>query len=543
MKIRNTLPQFGAVIFLIIALASCQEDFGTLGSDVIGGQDMNLILDASSTVVAYSRKMGAVQTNNLPLRQLGSYNDPTFGKSKVELISQLSLSTEEPSFGFDTALDSVVLYIPYISESTITEEVTSYTLDSVYGSDPVGLRIYESNYFLRDFDPEMGLQEHQKYYSNLKSTILAEPSNIGEFFYEEENFIPSNNGYVLISPDGNDEGDDPDETIVGPGLRVKLPVSFFEEKIIDMEGSTELMTNNNFKEYFRGIYFEVDDQNSDGNIFLFDISEAKISMYYSYKEKENDTDVLNGTLNLYFIGNTVSLISNDPLLGTIDNDVSSPNTLEGEETLYLRGGEGIVTIVNLFGNDEDGNGVPDELDQMRLEQWLISEANLIFYVDQNQVVGGEGEPDRIFMYDAVDLSILKDYAADQSTSSSTEPIDAVINHLGPLERGSDENGDFYRIRLTHHISDLVHEATENVPLALTVTNNVLLTVTGGFQKLENSIEIIDPNNTNPDDNEEDDFRFVPGSSIISHEGTVLFGNNTANEEKKLRLQIYYTKPN
>ena len=51
----------------------------------------------------------------------------------------------------------------------------------------------------------------------------------------------------------------PTKLFLAPGLRVDLPVPSFREKIIDEEGTTELMNNNNFKEYFRGLYFEVDD--------------------------------------------------------------------------------------------------------------------------------------------------------------------------------------------------------------------------------------------------------------------------------------------
>jgi len=538
MKIRNTLPHLTAVLFLIIAFTSCQEDFGTLGSDVIGSENLSTILDDNSKVIAYSRRFGAVQTNDLPLRQLGTYNDPVYGKSKIELVSQLSLLANEPDFGFDTVLDSVVLYIPYISEATVTEEATTYTLDSIYGSNPINIKIYESNFFLRDFDPEIGLSERQKYYSTLKSTIMANPSNIGELLYEVTNFLPSDEGHVLITPDGDDEGDDPDEELAAPGLRVKLPISFFQERIIDMEGSTELMNNNNFKEYFRGLYFEVDDQNTDGNLFLFDIAQANVNLFYSYKVSEDDEEFLNRALSLVFSGNVVSLYTNEDLPGDIAAVVDSPNTVEGEERLYLRGGEGIVTIINLFGDDEDENGVPDKLDQMRAENWLVNEANLIFYVDQDRVTGGESEPDRLYLFDAKNNSYLQDFVEDGT--SSAEPFGAIINHLGPLVRGSDEHGEYYKIRLTYYINSLIRDEGENVPLVLTVTNNVLAI---GLQDLKNSIEIVDPNNPNPDDDEEDDFRSVTGSSIITHEGTVLYGNRAVNEEKRLKLQIYYTEPN
>ena len=236
MKIRNTLPHLLAILFLVIAFGSCQEDFSTLGSDIIGGQNINLISNNSSTVVAFSRGLESVQTNNLPANQLGSYNDPVYGKSKIELLSQLTLGNTDPDFGNGTYLDSVVLYIPYFSESTISGDVTTYTLDSVYGTDPIKISIYESNYFLREYDPTTGLQERQKYYSNLGS-IFDTPSNIGPLLHEEENFVPSNEGFVLLTPDGADDGDDPDETLLAPGLRISLPVPYFRDKIINEEGS------------------------------------------------------------------------------------------------------------------------------------------------------------------------------------------------------------------------------------------------------------------------------------------------------------------
>ena len=51
------------------------------------------------------------------------------------------------------------------------------------------------------------------------------------------------------------------------------------------------------------------------------------------------------------------------------------NMVNGEESLYVQGGDGIATIINLFGTeDADDNGVSDEVDEMRLEQWLINSA-------------------------------------------------------------------------------------------------------------------------------------------------------------------------
>jgi hypothetical protein len=308
-----------------------------------------------------------------------------------------------------------------------------------------------------------------------------------------------------------------------------LPLAFFNEKIIDMEGSTELMNNNNFKEYFRGLYFEVDDLGGDGNLFLFDINEAIVFMKYTYEETEPvvgvDGERLSGVFALNFIetNNNVNLIDNQ-LTPSIDLDLEEIDTVNGEPTLYVRGGEGILTTINLFGDDADGNGVADELDMMRQEEWLINDANLILYVDQDKVTGGESEPERIIIYDAKNALVLADYGLDPTRTDL--PGVAVSEHLGILNRGSDENGNFYKLRITHHISSLVHRDSTNNPLALIVTQNVLA---GGFRGVE--------------DAEVSGIEMIPSGSVVAHEGTILHGNNSAIEEKRLKLQIYYTKPN
>jgi hypothetical protein len=522
MKIKNTLPTLMAIIFIIVSFLSCQEDFSTLGSDTIGGQDIAVILNSSSTVISYSKKLGPVQTNRLPVYQLGTYNDPVYGKSKFELVSQVSLRTTDPDFGFETSLDSVILYIPYFAEGDEVDDVITYQLDSVYGSDPINIKLYESNYFLRDYDPNTGLQERQKYYSSLGS-VFDIPSNVGPLIEEITGFIPNNKAYLVQSPDGDDEDTDPDETLEPPGLRVRLPVEFFEEKIIDMEGTTELMNNNNFKEYFRGIYFEVDDLGADGNLFLFDINEAIIFMKYTYEETEPedgvDAERLSGVFALNFLetNNNVNLIDNE-LTPSIDSELEDVDTVNGESALYVRGGEGILTTINLFGEDADGNGIADELDMMRQEEWLINDANLILYVDQDKIVGG------LLIYDSENVLVLADYGLDPTRTDL--PGVAVSEHLGILDRGSDENGNFYKIRITHHISSLVHRDSTNNPLALIVTQNVL---SGGFRGVE--------------DSEISGVEMIPSGSVVAHEGTILHGSNSAIEEKRLKLQIYYTKPN
>ncbi|RDK88771.1 DUF4270 domain-containing protein [Marinirhabdus gelatinilytica] len=523
MKIKNLLPKFMAILIVIVVFASCEEDFNTIGSDIVD-QNFDTELYDEGNVLAYSRKLLPVQTSDLPSYQLGTYTDPVYGKSTVNLLSQVTLANTDPDFGDCTQLDSVVLYIPYFTEEeTDSDGVTSYTLDSVYGNEPISISIYESGFFLRDLDPEANFEELQKYYSNQGQTF---DNFQGELIATIEDFVPSGEAIVLN-----------DTTSLEPGLRVHLPVDFFQEKIFDMEGSAELINNNNFREYFRGLYFKVENVTGDGNLFSFDLSDgdnditddARINMYYTFKAlvnqtcEENTDDPIETTALLNFNGVSVNTFQNE-LNPDVASAIANPNINEGEENLYVRGGDGIISVVELFGEDLDGNGVADQLEFLRDQEWLINEANLIFYVNQDIVTGGDAEPDRIIIYDLGNDAFLADLSVDPT--SSNEPFEALVDHWAPLERGSDGNGEFYKLRITNHINNLINRDSTNVPLGVVVSQNV---TEFDFQDLENSQA---PGIDN-----------VPASSILSHRGTVLYGNNTTNEGKRLKLQIFYTEPN
>ncbi|HBY68174.1 MAG TPA: DUF4270 domain-containing protein, partial [Flavobacteriaceae bacterium] len=89
-----------------------------------------------------------------------------------------------------------------------------------------------------------------------------------------------------------------------------------------------------------------------------------------------------------------------------------------------------------------------------------------------------------------------------------------------------DTGDFYKIRLTTHVSNLINNDSTNVPLGLMVTDNV---VQPNFQDLQNT--------------QSPGLKRVPGTSVLTPKGTVLHGSSSSSEERRLKLQLYYTKPN
>ena len=546
MNTRTIMPKVAAILFFIISIVSCQEDFNTIGSDIIGDGSLLSQLDNTKTVVAYSRKLAPVQTNIIPVSQLGVFNDGTFGKSSISFLTQLQMETPNvifgDSIGHEITLDSVMLYIPYYNQNTTEDGVTSYTLDSVYGASPINININESNYFLRDLDPSSNFQDAQLYYSN-EATLFEANLLQNELATEITDFIPSSEGYEIINRDTSTDGSTQiDTTIIAPGIRVALSNDYFQEKILGKEGAPELSNDNNFKNYFRGLYFKVNSDTEDGNLLIFNPELATITLYYNFLRADVDSsgdpvldddgnaviDTIYNNYILRFGGINLNVFDNE-LTPDIAAAIANPNTLEGDETLYLRGGDGIMTVINLFGEDVDSNGIADELEVLRDQEWIIDDARLKFYIDQNKVTGGNTEPERISIYNINNSTVLADYFLDPT--SSNLPAEAITNHLGKIERDTDNNGVSYTINLTHHISNLINKDSTNVSLGLMTSQNVLL---NGFQKLDT---LLNPNQELPT------IKTVQRSSVISHEGTVLYGNNTLNEDKKLVLEIYYTEPN
>jgi len=542
----------------MIGVISCDDDFNSVGSEVIGG--VNFEDDSYTSIpIAFNRRFERVQTSGLPNNLLGVYNDPVYGQSIYNVLSQVIPTTLSPSFGNGAMLDSIVLDLPYFSNLVETQiddngaTTNIYELDSIYGTDPINLSIYQSNRFLRDFDLDQGAEEPQIYYSNDVIDNFG-PSVEGTLLKTIDDFFPSDEEVILTTLDGIDADEDGQEDVTAttetPRLRVLwLPedaegnindqavIDHFTEQFLDREGSIELSNANNFYNFFRGIYFRAEPINGNGNLTFFDISTANITLHYSFDttqvdEEDEDGDGNTteftrnqGELLLNFSNNIVNSIETD-FNPVIEEELIEQDEVNGEENLYLKGGEGSFAVIDLFTNDvlNENGELENEFDFIQRQNWLINEASMKLYINQDQVTGGILEPERIFIFELETGNVLIDYFTD-FTGNPNEPIESVTEHLGRISRGSDENGEFYKIRLTQHVIEILEGNSENVTLALSVSQNVnLIDIAQGFTPVNIDEEI------------------TPLSSVISHEGTVLYGNgDNVPEEKRLQLDIFFTE--
>lgn len=525
----------GAVCFI-----SCDTDFNSIGTDIVGddhfGVDPTLY-----DVAANSQKTGAVQSNNLPINPLGIFDNGAFGKTTANFATQVQLAVVAPTFKGVDGIDkitSVILDIPYYSTllTTDAEGASTYELDSVYGdiTRKLKLKVHENGYFMRDLDPAGEFQNAQKFYTDQNDVFNAAKGiqlNNSTVPAENDAFVFS--AKQLITP-GKEEDDE--DVKSAPGMRLNLDKQFFYTKIFATP-SANLANNNAFKNHFKGLYFNAEEL--DGSTMaLMNFAQGKITITYKNLKATatgtTDSDYEDKTLVINLTGNTVSLLQHTATAASTNyeslTDLSDPTT----QRLYLKGGEGAVTYIDLFGG---GNSA--QLEEIRntaiANNWLVNEANLVFTVDDaestNSAMKNTLDPNRIYLYNAKDNIPIIDYYYDTSTFASkpkySKGIHGGIAELTGVSGDANRKAKRYKIRITEHIKNVLFRDSTNVKLGLGVTENIALVTNAALKNTSGT------------------FTKIPTSSVMSPTGVVLYGSQVApdKENKKLRLEIYYTKPN
>jgi hypothetical protein len=172
---------------------------------------------------------------------------------------------------------------------------------------------------------------------------------------------------------------------------------------------------------------------------------------------------------------------------------------------------------------EENNG-EDILNEIKSNNWIVNEANLIFYVDREalDIAGTINEPPALYLFNTETNSPIYDL----SVASDPDIRNRInINYGGSLEKENNK-GVRYKMKITNYINDIIIRDSTNVTLGLSVTAD---------------LATIDSKNAVLDMAEED----LPVAATITPLSTVLFGSNVPVEEEdmQLKLEIFYTEPN
>lgn len=546
--IKNILKSNVLVTLLVMSgvifFTACEREYNTIGVDIVDDGSTN-IKKISFDVMAYNRKLSAVRTDGLRGYKLADYEHPVFGAQKASFASQLSLANPNPTIGDvsqenedassgkqeNEMVTEVYLHIPFYStlvSDTISDDSSSpkdFRVDSIFGdrNATFNLKVNEYTKYLRVLDPESNFQEAKEYYSNedptpFISTVLYD----GDLTIDQDELLFFDNVDDPDTPD-EDESEVPSERLT-PRLRIPLDKQFFQDKILNNEGKSPLLSVSNFQEFLRGIYVSMESPNKD-LAMLLDVANGYVEIHYNYDDTDSEgaAIVSEKSMKLALSANStnkVNYFQQDPYPQPIADQFNNQDA----SRLYVQGGAGSIVEIDI------SNGSGDALNQLqeaKAKGWLINEASLVFYVDESAISQGSSAtlPKRIYLYDYQNQRHLVDYTVDLSQNTGVDSTSYAIFD-GRLD---EENsiGPRYKFRITNYINDIIKKDSLNIKLGLSTTSSIL-NVANVSAILESDTRLIK----------------VPQASIPNFQGTVLYGSNVPSNEsnKKLKLEIYYTEP-
>lgn len=542
---------FKPVLFLasILLFVSCDKEYSTVGDALIGDNNFDLT-SAAYSVVAYNEKITPIQSDNLPINALGIYDNPAFGKTTANFATQIIMASPNPTINPDLKQDieSVYLDVPYFVDASLTVPIAAggntYVLDSIYGDKlaKIKLSIYESRRYMgaQNTIPQIFYtNQNTEFNSNivgsrLNDLITPENEQNDAFFFD-----PAQHSVTTKDAAGKDV-----ITYSAPSMRLKLNADFFKTKILKAPAGS-LATNDVFINYFKGLYFKVEQSGTDaGSLALINFAKGTITIKYKEDTSLTDATRVDKSIVLNMVGSTSSLLEQSNTNPAYESATTNSNDVLGDEKLYLKGGEGSVAVLELFDktdvkgwNKATGafvsgpNKISDELEDMRHpadgKKILINEANLVFNIDsENADFKKAYEPDRIYLYDLTNNRPVIDYFLDPS--SAVRPKMSKLIFDGNINRNAvTKRGSTYKIRITNHIRNLIkYDDSTNVKLGVVVTEDIAI---GNSYKLRTPTVKISQ---------------APKASVMNPLGTILFGSkSTVPVDKRLKLEIYYTKPN
>ena len=563
-------------IALVLVLASCDKKFNEIGADVLPSNPIQGSKALYPVKVSHTL-INDVQTNAGSLLQLGQRQDKLFGTTSAAIVSQFNLSSYAPFFGAFThqrEIDStfnemetvtdVWLEIPFytnqndadgdglidlydIDDSDInsdsdgdgvsdinernngtdptnpdtdgdgtpdgedTETVNPnpdkkwYAIDSLFGNREATfhVEITKLNYFLRQLDPAQNFEQFQPYYSDFDIASHKEQ--------------PLGSGSVQL--DFNEivvEGENAQN--LTPRLRVPLDKTIFQQLIIDKEGATELSTAELWQNYFKSISIETRDFSAP-LLMLLNFNGMVIRVAYTYKSEDTeadpveivdkDSEFLINAGGLKF--NTVTKTS--VAAPELNNIVSAVAPAQ----IALSGGLGSVATITLFEDNE-------VLEAIKGQHWLLNEANLTMYVDKQAVEQYSlSLPERLYLYNANTNAPIIDYLED---GTSTSTLSKLVYGGFLLE---EDEKQYYKIRLTSHLRNIIKNDSINAPLRLSLINTLSNQGNVPMAKVENST-----------------LAKIPSGTVSSPKSAVLIGPSPTDPvlaDLKLQLEVFYTEIN
>lgn len=259
---RNSVTKFFYIplVALAFTVVSCNEST-VVGLDVQPASDLlNVGFQDTTTLITKTVREDSLHTDASVIitadALIGSYWDPTFGLTTASFYTQLHLPTNNPTFGTNPIVDSVVLALTYDP--------------GFYGKTdhkPQYVNVYQ-------LSDDISLSDD--YYSN--DAVNRYPFDLSS----NHIFTPHPSTKVVVWGD-----------TLKPQLRIPIDNNF-GQAILNNQGVGTLASNTTFQNFCKGLYITTENTSWDnaleGNILHFKMadSQTKMSIYYHNSNATNN---------------------------------------------------------------------------------------------------------------------------------------------------------------------------------------------------------------------------------------------------------------
>jgi len=536
----NRIASLGSLVLIFfLSIIGCDKEFHNVGIDLFENYGFQTQSE-TYPVFVYQEALEKVQTDGLPLGQLGRYHHPVFGKTTAHFTSQLSINPS-PIFGNysqanedegdsdvpymipeNETVKSVYLEIPFFNNqndsdqdgvidrfdidpddpqsdtdgdgvadlietqsglnplaedtdqdgiaddedtdnSSYDPENKVYEIDSLFGNPNASftLKVQELTYYLSPLDPDNNFATLKPYYND---TDFESQGFVGATLFEDQ--ITLNFDEIRFNFTEDDPETEVDETtLVGerlsPRIRVPLDATFFQENLIDLEGSESLRNLNNFQTHFKGIIIDAYDF-SDDLMMLLDVENAVIKVSYDldfYNDAGTTEDLTDDyvtqveeTFNIVLDGVTYSTVVHEKAHGQTATLVTN----EISEKIIIKGGQYLANV-SLFGDTQSEQR--EAILSIKEDRRLVSEANLRFYVSDLYVTNPSLYlPERLYLYLSPSGEPIPDYSVDNTIGIGVTNGDKYV--FGGLLQYTDAGiPSHYEFTITENINTLLNKIT------------------------------------------------------------------------------------
>ncbi len=397
------------ITLILIVLTGCEEQ-SSIGVEVLPDGDLISVRNTIQETRSYTFSEDSIRTDEASSSLLGSFTDSLFGNTTIDFATQYRLFGF-PDFRYNATADSITLYLYYriIYGDTIT---------------PQKFRVYE----LKD-----GLDPDAIYQQDVDLKSMAYDKLLGEYEYTPRIRLDSTSQDTFYQ-------------------LIKIPLDMsLAEKLISAD-SLDMVNNDVFLEYFKGLLIESEKVDQQGGTILSlellqrgNFDGSALALFYHNDSLKSELGGDSALYNPYIISNfsaRVNRIVHDYTQTPFYDNLNSEAVQDSQVYVQATGGLKSRILIDELSSWRDSVNIG------------VNKAELVFQIDTTASQVHKFPPPAQMLFTVVD-----------STGAERLPVDYVFN---PAFYGGGLNSDYtYRFTITQHLQRIIDGDAQNLGFYLT----------------------------------------------------------------------------